>query len=221
MNEAVKVSGTPELLLSNGDIATYNASASNTRALVFNTTVGANQGTGTAPLSIVGVRLDSPDAIQDSAGNTAPLTLSSSQANLGFKIASTPPGRASDITLSGTQEAEIFGASSQNVNFAAGANGMLKLDAAIAYTGLVSGLAPSDTLDLVNLSYWKNMTAGFSGDATGGVLSVSNGVDTANMALYGNFATSAFTLANDGYGGTAVVDAPIIGATPSLASQHP
>ena len=115
MSEAVTVSGTPKLLLSNGGTATYNASASSTKALVFNATVGANQVTGTAPLLIVGVQLDAPDAIKDAAGNTASLTLSPSQANLGFTITSTTPGSASAITLSGMQEAEIFGPSSHRM----------------------------------------------------------------------------------------------------------
>ena len=222
MNEAVTVSGTPELLLSNGGIATYNASSSSAKALVFNTTVGANQGTGNAPLSIVGVQLDSPDAIQDGAGNTASLTLSSTQANLGFKITSTPAGSALDITLSGTQEAEIFGASSQNVSFASGANGTLKLDAATAYSGGVSGLALGDTLDLANIAYGAGMTALFGGGTNVGVLSVWNGDTTvADITLFGNFAGSTFTLGSDGHGGTTVVDPPMIGAAPSLHTNHP
>lgn len=217
-SEAVTVSGTPKLLLSNGGIATYDATASSTKSLVFNTTVGANQGTGTAPLSIVGVQLDLPGAIQDGAGNIASLTLSQTQANLGFKIGGTT-GSASAFTLFGTQEAEIFGPSSQSVSFAAGTNGTLKLDAATAYNGTVSGFTLGDTLDLVNLPYGTNMTAAFSANATGGVLSVGNGVDTANITLYGSTSTSAFTLANDGHGGTTVVD-PVIGATPSLIMKH-
>jgi hypothetical protein len=221
MNESVTVSGKPELLLSNGGIAVYNASASTAKALVFDTTVGTNQGTGSASLSVVGVQLDSPDAIKDGAGNIASLTLSPTQANLGFTVTSTPAGSAPAIALFGTQEAEIFGPSSQNVSFATGANGTLMLDAATAYSGTVWGLAPGDTLDLSNLSYGTNMTAGFSEGATGGVLSVSNGVDTANIALYGNFTNSAFTLASDGYGGTTVVDPLVISATPSLAAKHP
>ena len=221
MNEALTVSGTPELLLSNGGIATYNASSSSAKALVFNTTIGANQGTGNAPLSIVGVQLDSPDAVQDGAGNTASLTLSSTQANLGFKIAA-PAGSAPDITLSGTQEAEIFGASSQNVSFASGANGTLKLDAATAYSGGVSGLALGDTLDLANIAYGAGMTALFGGDTNVGDLSVWNGDTTvANITLFGNFTASAFTLGSDGHGGTTVVDPPMIGAAPSLHTNHP
>lgn len=82
---------------------------------VFNVAVGANQGTGTTSLSIVKVELDSPDAIQDGAGNIESLTLSSTQANLGFEISSTPAA-----SLFGTKEAEIFGASSQNVTFGPG-----------------------------------------------------------------------------------------------------
>lgn len=66
--------------------------------------------------------------------------------------------------------------------------------AATAYSGSVSGLTPGDTLDLASLAYGSNMTAGFSGNMAGGVLSVSNGAQTADITLFGNFMASAFTL---------------------------
>ena len=116
--------------------------------------------------------------------------------------------------------AEIFGASSQNVTFAPGANGTLKLDAATAYGGSVSGLTLGDTLDLVNLSYRPDMAAAFSGNATEGVVSVSNGAITADITLFGNFTGSTFTLGSDGKGGTTVTDPPMIGAAPLLATKH-
>ena len=220
-NEAVTVSGTPELLLSDGGIATYDPTKSTSTSLVFDYTVAKNQGTGTAPLSIIGTELPSPNGIQDGAGNIGALQLSAAQANLGFTITSTPAGAPTSVTISGTSEAEIFGASSQNVTFASGADGTLKLDAATAYTGKVSGLALGDTLDLANLAYDSHMTVGYSGNAAGGVLSVSNGSQTANIALLGNYMASTFTLGSDGHGGTTVVDPPMIASTPLAVTAKP
>ena len=145
--------------------------------------------------------------------------LTSAGVNLGLKVNSITTGPA-DVTISGTQEAEIFGASSQNVTFASGASGTLKLDASTAYTGNVSGLTVSDMLDLANLTYGPNMTVGYSGTSASGVLSVSNGSQTAKIALLGNYMASTFTLGSDGHGGTNVVDPPKIAAAPLLATSQ-
>ena len=93
------------------------------------------------------------------------------------------------------------------------------LDAAAAYTGTVSGFTLGDTIDLVNLSYGSNTNASFSGDTTGGVLSVGNGVDTAHIALFGNFAASSFTLGSDGHGGTTTIDS-LVSVAPLLHTNH-
>ena len=214
MNEAVTVSGTPELLLNNGGVATYNPTASTSTSLVFDYTIAANQGTGTTPLTVLGAELSSPGAIQDGAGNVGALTLTSSQANLGFKITSTPAGSPASLTISGTSEAELFGASAQNVTFASGADGTLKLDAATAYTGSISGLALGDTLDLASLAYVNGaMTAAYS--ATTGTVTVSNGTNSVNLKLAGNYSTSTWTLSGDGSGGTDVVDPPASSPNPA------
>ena len=105
------------------------------------------------------------------------------------------------VTIFGTTALEITGTSNENVNFDPGASGKLKLDASTAYTGAISGITPADTLDLANLIYGPNTKAGYtSNGANAGVLSVSNGSQTANIALIGNFMASSFTLDSDGHG---------------------
>jgi len=221
MNEPVTVSGTPDLLLSNGGTATYNLTASSATSLVFDYTIAADQGTGSSTnLTILGAELPASNAIQDGAGNIATLQLTAAEANLGFEITSTPAGSTANVTVSGTQEAEIVGASALNAIFAAGASGVLKLDAATTYTGTVSGLTPTDTLDLASLTYGANMTVGYSGTTSGGTLTVGNGTQSASIALLGNYLASTFVLSSDGHGGTFVVDPPqtqtaaLLAATP-------
>ena len=123
MNEAVTVTGSPVLLLNDGGTATYSGANSTATSLVFDYKVPSNQ--GTPALSVIGLELGSPSAIEDGAGNIA--SLSGAAANLGLKVNSITTGPAA-LTISGTSEAEIFGASSQNVAFASGADGMLKLE---------------------------------------------------------------------------------------------
>ena len=181
MNEAVTVSGTPELLLSNGGTANYDAAASTSTSLVFTYSPTSSQ--STSALSVIGLELPSPNAIQDGAGNVA--VLSGAAVPLGFKVNAGGAGAPSIVTISGTSEAEIFGASSQNVTFAAGANGALKLDTAQSYTGNISGLTAGDTLDLANIAFGANTTVGFSGSATSGVLTIADATHTAKIALLG------------------------------------
>ena len=111
------------------------------------------------------------------------------------------------ITIDNGGSAEISGASSQAVTFE-GATGTLKLDDAPAFTGHISGLTGADAIDLADISYGANTKATFSGNANGGTLTVTNGTQTANIALLGNYLTSGWTLSSDGHGGTVVVDPP-------------
>jgi hypothetical protein len=100
---------------------------------------------------------------------------------------------------------EIAGVSGQSVTFA-GPTGILILDASLAFTGQVAGLSGSGALDLADLSYGANTTASFSGNAGGGTLTVTNGTQTANVTLQGDYLSSSWTLSSDGHGGTIVVD---------------
>ena len=113
----------------------------------------------------------------------------------------------SPVTVATGTTVEIDGVSGQSLDFA-GATGTLKLDDAVAFTGQVSGLTGSDALDLADVSYGPNTKATFSGNPSGGTLTVSNGTETARIALVGDYLKSGWTLSNDGNGGTVVVDPP-------------
>ena len=64
------------------------------------------------------------------------------------------------------------------------------------------------------------MTVGYSpSSASSGVLSVSNGAQSANIALLGNYLASSFTLGSDGHGGTAIADAQQLRNAADLGGQ--
>ena len=109
------------------------------------------------------------------------------------------------ITVANGATVEIGGVSAQSVTFA-GTTGTLKLDDAPAFTGQISGLTGTDAIDLADISYGANTKATFSGNANGGTLTVTNGAQTANITLLGDYLTSGWTLSSDGHGGTVVVD---------------
>ena len=111
----------------------------------------------------------------------------------------------SGITIAVGATAEIEGASAQSVTFA-GSTGTLILDDALGFTGQVSGLSGSDAIDLADVSYGSNTQATFLGNDNGGTLTVTDGTQTANIDLVGNYLSSYWTLSSDGNGGTTVVD---------------
>jgi hypothetical protein len=109
------------------------------------------------------------------------------------------------VTIADGASVEIADASVQPVTFI-GTTGTLKLDDSLAYTGLVTGLAGSDAIDLADVSYGIRTRVSFVGNASGGTLTITDGVNTANIALQGDYLSSSWDLVADGNGGTTLVD---------------
>jgi len=112
---------------------------------------------------------------------------------------------AAPVTVGDGATVAIDGASAQSVTFA-GSSGILTLNDALAFKGQVSGLAGSDAIDLADVSYGANTQATFLGNTEGGTLTITNGTQTANIALVGDYLSSNWTVSSDGNGGTLVVD---------------
>ena len=95
-------------------------------------------------------------------------------------------------TISGAATLEFGASSAENISFAAGATGTLKLDQSSSFTGAVSGLAAGDALDLTDIASGANTTIGYStnADGTGGTLSVSDGTHNASIALFGQYSAA-------------------------------
>src|SRR5713101_5429711 len=86
--------------------------------------------------------------------------------------------------------------------------GTLQLDQSSSFAGTVAGMSGEDTLDLRDISFATVQAPIFSGNNSGGALSVTDGTHSANIALLGNYLASAFVASSDGHGGTQVVDPP-------------
>ncbi len=87
-------------------------------------------------------------------------------------------------------------------------SGTLELARSQSYTGTVSGLdaAGACVLDLDDIAFGGSTKATYAGDATGGVLTVTDGVHSAHIALAGDYTAASFVVASDGHGGTSVHD---------------
>ena len=121
------------------------------------------------------------------------------------------------ITIAAGATVEISSAYAGAVSFAAG-TGTLQLDNSASFTGTVAGMTGSDSIDFADIDPTKVQTPSYTGDASGGTLSVSDGTHSANIALLGNYLASTFAAASDGHGGTAVTDPAVLGGVAPLVT---
>ncbi|HEY2178592.1 MAG TPA: hypothetical protein VGH15_08415 [Caulobacteraceae bacterium] len=108
---------------------------------------------------------------------------------------------------------EFNGAFSEDVVFLKIPNGnatsgTLRLGDSAAYTGTISNFSKSGStaLDLTDIAFNSKTTASYSGTGAGGVLTVTNGAQTATIHFAGDYLGSTFTVSADGHGGTTVTD---------------
>jgi hypothetical protein len=96
-------------------------------------------------------------------------------------------------------------ATGQSIAFA-GSGADLVLHNLAAFHATLGGFSTGDMFDLGGFSCSSSETLSFTeaGSLTSGALKLVDGGQTANLTLLGSFATSNFTLSNDGPGGTFV-----------------
>jgi hypothetical protein len=127
--------------------------------------------------------------------------------NLTFNGAVTGNGTA---TISGAATLEFAAASAETISFAAGSTGTLKLDDSASFTGSVSGLTTTTYIELADLPWAQGqMTATFSGNTSGGKLTVSDGTGSDTINLVGDYTQSSWNLSQGSNGDTLVVDPPL------------
>jgi hypothetical protein len=118
---------------------------------------------------------------------------------------------AGSFTIANTANLELVAPETARIIFAPGSNGTLKLDS-LSPTGQISGFSTNDKIDLAGLAFVQgSMKASFSGNTSGGILTVSNGAQSVAINLAGNYTQSSWHLSPDKTGGTSVVDPPLSG----------
>ena len=118
-----------------------------------------------------------------------------------------------------------FGASFAGAVSFTGSSGVLRLAQSQGYTGSITGFAVGggDKLDLADIGFVSPSEASFSGTASQGVLTVTDGTNTAKITLIGDYLGDAFTAASDGHGGTVITAGAALEArapSPALAEIH-
>ena len=118
-------------------------------------------------------------------------------------------------TIEGTGEIEFGGASPADVTFAANADGFLKLDEPLAFTGTVSGFTTGDYIDLTNINFAHNPTLSYSSKTH--VLTVTDSVSHVTDTITFKGEVGSFSAQDDGSGGTLITDPP---STNMVAVSH-
>jgi hypothetical protein len=113
--------------------------------------------------------------------------------------------------------AKLSGPSDQQVTFAA-ATGTLDLDNASSFDGQISGFGGADQIDLSDIFFGASTTLAYSaqGNDLGTTLTVSDGTDTANLVLFGQYMASDFAISSDSHGGTLITEP--LPPTPTVAN---
>jgi choice-of-anchor C domain-containing protein len=133
---------------------------------------------------------------------------------------SVTPQVIGSTTIAAGATTEIPSAFSGAITFA-GSTGTLQLDNSSSFSGTVAGLAGQDTLDLRDINPATVQTPTYSGSSTGGILTVTDGTNTAKISLLGNYLASSFVTSSDGNGGTAVIDPLLISSNPQIFTSQP
>ena len=96
----------------------------------------------------------------------------------------------------------------------------LKLDNPSSFSGTVAGMSAQDTIDFEDINFAALQQRSFSGNSSGGMLSLTDGTHAANVALLCNYIASTFVTSSDGHGGTYVVDPTALNQSNTLAASH-
>jgi hypothetical protein len=108
--------------------------------------------------------------------------------------------------ISGSATLEFGAASSANVALDAQATGTIVLHDSFDFSGVVSGFNGDDHLDLLDVAFGASTTASYVANqaGTGGTLSVTDGVHTANITLLGQYDSAGFQTEADKNTGTLI-----------------
>ncbi|MBR1172298.1 hypothetical protein JQ571_35395, partial [Bradyrhizobium liaoningense] len=198
----------------------YDVAWKNTSTGVYTVWTLDNNGNFTSNLlsnvSGTGTSLKSIEiTFQQDLNRDGVINTSSTVLDITGKAVLTLPNISQPVTLEQDAVLELTGAASSAVTFKA-ATGALVLDHSMQFTGTIYGLSgngdpsSSNILDLKDISFGSGTKIAYSGDTSGGILTVSDAQNhTAQIKLAGDYTHSTFNLSSDGSGGTLVIDPPI------------
>ena len=85
-----------------------------------------------------------------------------------------------------------------------------------SFTGSVTGFNHNNAIDLANLND-ATTTLSYAGNATSGILTVSDGTTTAHIGFTGNYTGATFAHSNDGSGHALITETGVLAPQQSAA----
>ena len=108
--------------------------------------------------------------------------------------------------IGGAGRIVIAQADSENIAFLAKSTGQLVLDQATSYTGEISGFGTTQSIDLADLNFAAGARLSYVQNNGSGVLTVTDGTNTAHLLMAGTHTLANYHVASDGKGGTLLTD---------------
>jgi hypothetical protein len=183
----------------------------NGKMILVNQSSGTIDGNGAVALTINTGTSTIANAGLMEAGPGGALVIQSAIANTGTLGASGALTVNGAVSGAGTVRisagtADFASTFTESVSFLT--SGELALAKSQTYTGTISGFSKTGatSLDLLDITFGTGTKATYSGTATAGTLTVTDGTHTAKIKLSGNYTTSTFDVSSDGRGGTMVAD---------------
>ncbi|MGB9116229.1 MAG: hypothetical protein WCC91_13275, partial [Bradyrhizobium sp.] len=136
-----------------------------------------------------------------------------------LQISSPLAGTSGSATIGTGATLELAAADSASVTFSS-STGMLKLDSPSTFSGLIfnfagnGSLSGSDQIDLKGINFNS-----VHDSYTNGVLTVTDGTNSAALDFNGSYTLANFKFASDGSGGTIVYDPPVPAPNPSAPTS--
>jgi hypothetical protein len=156
---------------------------------------------------------------------TDTISAETSAASSAYDVTVTPPAVAPPVddtnhTIANDTTLTITTAAAGTETFA-GHTGTLVLDDALGFAGTIAGFRGDDALVLSDMAFGQNTTLAYTATgSTSGVLSVSDGAQTATIAMLGHYMASSFVAASDGFGGTLITEAAQTTSHAPLTPSH-
>ena len=198
-----------------GDASLRAASFTNEKGGIYNLVSDADIGIGTNPSSSFA---NLPGATLEKTAGTGDSSIATPLTNNGSVIAASGTlefqksiGGAGIFTIDpgAALQFDAGVASTLSVDFANLLGGDLVLDASPLFAAGIHGFGGSSTdeIDLRDINF-TDAKLSYSGSTTLGVLTVTDGFETAHLKMFGNYKTANFHASTDLFGGTQIFDPP-------------
>jgi hypothetical protein len=214
-SDANVISGTSSSVTLNNEDNTISGAGQLGNGNLAMTNAGTINATGTHVLNIdTGSNIVLNSGVLEASGSGG-MTVASAIANSGILWANgatlTAQGAVSGdgtATIDGKGTLDFEAASTANVVFGSGAAGTLKLGDSFHFNGTISGFEGSDVIDLANLGSATAISYHENAAGTGGTLAISDGAQTVELSLLGQYSAGNFSIVPDHVHGTLVSYVP-------------